>query len=387
MGLAQVSNQFVLPPDGVTFSKQGLLGVGYLRTPIGKTSDSDNRNFWTVVFDTEDFSGPLAYFIPEFFKARAKNTHMDKDFGSPGVGLSFSPGAFEWNTIFGYKSSSGDYKIPKISFPKSPMSVASDNTTSASADGSRTVLLMNPRGFEDKDIFDPLEAALQNGNLSTGKLLSAGTRLNCKAGTQSAKFNVEGSRSVDIGTLRTTVEDGDCVWATDFTGDMPQYYDKDLRPMSESSVPEELRQQSFPTKNKWGPYDAISKPPAGKCMDNPADPKLYCFQTQSPSWVGYKWYKFTDQPAFQRVSLSAHEKEFLQKRVETLHRMTGRTSRWIKSRNAREDLAVVDPVQLLTPPKGLEVGYVPIAIYEGLSKPSGCHSSSESIDTDSGIVV
>lgn len=35
----------------------------------------------------------------------------------------------------------------------------------------------------------------------------------------------------------------------------------------------------------------------------------------------------------------------------------------------------LDPVQLLTPPKGLEVGYVPIAVYEGLSKPSGCSSS------------
>lgn len=241
-------------------------------------------------------------------------------------------------------------------------------------DGDRTVLLMNPRGFEDADIFEPLEAALQSGSLDPTKLLGGGTRLKCKAATGTARYNVEGSKSVNIGTLRTTVEDGDCVWATDFTGDMPQYFNSNLEPISEASAPAELRQQSFPAKGSWGPYDAISHPPAGSCMGKTADPKLYCFQTQSPSWVGFKWYKFIDQPAFERLGLSAQEKQFLQQRVETLHRMTGPTSRWIKARNAQGDLAVVDPVQLLTPPKGLEVGYVPIAIYEGLNKPQGCSS-------------
>merc|ERR1719199_1090964 len=147
---------------------------------------------------------------------------------------------------------------------------------------------MNPRGFEDADIYGPLEEALQSGRLDAKKLLSGGTRLNCKAGTGSANYNVEGSKSVKIGTLRTTVEDGDCVWATDFTGDMPQYFDSDLEPMSEASVEDELRQQSFPAKSSWGPYDAISEPPAGSCMGKVADSRMYCFQTQSPSWVGFK---------------------------------------------------------------------------------------------------
>lgn len=371
MGLIQVSNHMVLPPDGVTFSKQGLLGVGYVRTPIGKTTAQDNRNFWTVVLDTEDFSGPLAYFLPEFFKARAKNTHMDKDFGTPGVGLSFTPGAFEWNTIFGYKSSDGTYKVPKMHFPQSKMSV---NLT-LTPDATRTVLLMNPRGFEDADIFGPLEAALAGGSkLDPERLLAGGKMLKCRPGTKDANFNVEGKKSVKLGTLRTTVEDGDCVWATDFTGDMPQYFNSNMEPIPESRAPSELREQEFPAKGHWGPYDAISEPPAGSCMDKPADPTLFCFKTQAPSWVAFKWYKFVEQPSFERAGLSAQEKAYLQNRIETLHRMTGRVSRWIKSRNAARDLAVVDPVQLITPPKGLEIGYVPIAVYEGLEKPTGCDS-------------
>jgi len=389
MGLAQVSNQLVLPPDGLTFSKQGLLGVAYVRTPIGKTTASDNRNFWTVLFDTKDFSGPLAYFLPEFFKARAKNTHMDKDFGTPGVGLSFAPGAFEWNTIFGYKASNGVYKIPKITLPRSPMRFnATVNATSTSVDAQRTVLLMNPRGFENADIFDPLETALQTGSLDTTKLMSGGKRLNCKGGTRDAEYHVEGSRSVKVATLETTVEDGDCVWSAhteDSSGKLPQYFSSNLKPISEANAPPELRAQSFPAKGAWGPYDAISHPPSGSCMKSPADPDLYCIQTQSPSWVAFKWYKFVEQPAFQRVGLSAQEKQFLQGRVEKLHRMTGRTSRWIKARHAEGDLAVVDPVQFVTPPKGLEVGYVPIAVYEGLEKPKGC-SKEETEETPTEFV-
>merc|ERR1712203_1141234 len=96
---------------------------------------------------------------------------------------------------------------------------------------------MNPRGFEDGDIFDPIEAALQSGKLDPEKLLGGGKILNCKAGTGQAKYNVEGSTSVKIGTLRTTVEDGDCVWATDFTGDQPQYFNSQGQPVPESSVP------------------------------------------------------------------------------------------------------------------------------------------------------
>ena len=59
IAFAALSNQMILQPNGASFAKDGMLGVGYVRTPLGKTSADDSRNFWTLVFDTETFSGPL----------------------------------------------------------------------------------------------------------------------------------------------------------------------------------------------------------------------------------------------------------------------------------------------------------------------------------------
>ena len=90
--------------------------------------------------------------------------------------------------------------------------------------------------------------------------------------------------------------------------------------------------------------------------------------------MGYRWYKFIDQPAFSRAKLTDKEKTFMQARVETLHGMLGRISRWLKPGKvpAGSNLAHVDPVALVDAPKGLEKGYVPIALFEGPTKPTGC---------------
>ena len=64
MGIAQLSNRLLMAPDGLTFQqgKQGMVGVAYVRTPLGEVAANDTmRNFWTVLVDTENFAGPLAY--------------------------------------------------------------------------------------------------------------------------------------------------------------------------------------------------------------------------------------------------------------------------------------------------------------------------------------
>ena len=68
------------------------------------------------------------------------------------------------------------------------------------------------------------------------------------------------------------------------------------------------------------------------------------------------------------------EKSFMQGRVEKLHRMFPTPlAGWIKPRGAaREGLAAIDEAAVVTPPPGMEAGYVPIAVYEGLDKPPGC---------------
>ena len=73
----------------------------------------------------------------------------------------------------------------------------------------------------------------------------------------------------------------------------------------------------------------------------------------------YSWYRFADQPALLNAGLTDVEREALQARVEKLHR------HWTKDREylpppAVGKLAEIDPALIVTPPEGLEAGYVPI---------------------------
>jgi hypothetical protein len=77
------------------------------------------------------------------------------------------------------------------------------------------------------------------------------------------------------------------------------------------------------------------------------------------SVVTYSWYRFADQPALLNADLTDKEREDLQVRVEKLHR------NWKKDRDylpppAIGKLAEIDPALIVTPPPGLEIGYVPI---------------------------
>jgi hypothetical protein len=78
------------------------------------------------------------------------------------------------------------------------------------------------------------------------------------------------------------------------------------------------------------------------------------------SVVTYYWYRFADQPALLNADLTDKERQSLQARVEKLHR------NWKKDRDylappAIGKLADIDPALIVTPPPGLEAGYVPIA--------------------------
>jgi hypothetical protein len=68
------------------------------------------------------------------------------------------------------------------------------------------------------------------------------------------------------------------------------------------------------------------------------------------------------------ADLTAAEREQVQQRVEKLHRS------WTKDRNYLTPpdvgtLAHIDPALILTPPKGYEVGYVPIATLQEVEAP------------------
>ena len=77
--------------------------------------------------------------------------------------------------------------------------------------------------------------------------------------------------------------------------------------------------------------------------------------------ITYAWYRFVDQPSFQQYAWGAEKKAKLQALVEKIH------ASWPINRNymappSRGTLVTLDPALLVTPPKGMEVGYVPIVV-------------------------
>ena len=113
-----------------------------------------------------------------------------------------------------------------------------------------------------------------------------------------------------------------------------------------------------PRADRPEPYVTPDDP--NSCWRKPG-PKAGPFQEKAGdgSVVTYYCYRFADQPALLNADLTEQEREAMQLRVEKLHRQ------WKKDRDylpppTRGRLAELDPALIVTPPPGLEAGYVPI---------------------------
>jgi hypothetical protein len=134
-------------------------------------------------------------------------------------------------------------------------------------------------------------------------------------------------------------------------------------------------------------------PPAATeeaCFDMPgpapADSRLYCTRTETGLWLGFKWYRFVDQPELNQVFASLPDSEqedakcYMQARIERLHEAQQDSSAmpaWFEPPQGDGTLpgskASLDPNLLVTPPDGMEVGFVPITVFERKhEKPTGC---------------
>jgi hypothetical protein len=85
----------------------------------------------------------------------------------------------------------------------------------------------------------------------------------------------------------------------------------------------------------------------------------YSVELGDGSRLTYSWYRFADQPALLNADMTSEDRELLQKRVELIH------AQWKKDREylpppTHGELAELDPALIVTPPEGLDVGYVPI---------------------------
>ena len=153
-------------------------------------------------------------------------------------------------------------------------------------------------------------------------------------------------------------------------GQFPQYYKetKDGRiAVAASEVPAELRNKQFqPAINKKN----YTSPSTGS-WSNPGPAKGPYFTSLSDgSRVTYYWYRFIDQPSLQQYSKvwSESMKADLQSVIEKIQKNWTSEKDYMPAPRDGKALVAIDPALLVTPPKGFEIGYVPIVTAQEIVK-------------------
>jgi len=398
-GVAQLSPWLLWPPDGLNL-KQGacgeLFGYGYLPLPLtrpksvtaGKPVPTGNQ-CWTLFLNTANFKGPVAFFTPSFWsrpsveKPRLAGMFLDSRPSQSNRPLQmetqYIPAAIATDA-------KGDTyaRVARILFPWG-------------SDGE-PALVHQIRSYTRGALWDAVKAWFEGGPPASGRIDVSASRTHTIPGRGWASWRIytydmpkEKRPAVAWNTFATPVAKDPATfgfrWNKKFVrrkdtkegplAVLPEYYrlvKRDGRARWEPIAPEEvpantgLAKVAFPrpAARPAKPYTTPTEPDS--CWKKPG-PVAGPFERRlgDGSRVVYYWYRFADQPALLNADLTDQEREELQARVELLHR------HWKKNRDylpppKTGTLASIDPALLVTPPPGLEVGYVPIVTWQGPAK-------------------
>jgi hypothetical protein len=369
LGIAQLSNRLLIPPDGLPFQGNPnghFLGYTYMALPFtepmpGEPPTGDQS--WTCFLSAANFKGPIAYYIPETWSKIGGLFHYPFIYGR---GLNARPGemgggAMEINTVpcFEAKDAQGVVysKIPKLQFPVD--------------DQGNTLLVQDVAYYSKAALYDTFRAWRNGGPACSGRFDEKGT-WKCTLKTRTPRFDQAGKAISGVDRVLNTKVFEPSVWGLEWhdspgsaRGRFPQYFKQvgDERvAVSAADVPPEtqLRTKEFKRAGRGAPYTS----PSGGAWSHPG-PVRGPFQVTlaDGSIVTYSWYRFVDQPSFQQHHWSDEKKARLQAFVERIH------AHWPIERDymtppTRGTLVTLDPALLVTPPGGLEIGYVPIVTHQ-----------------------
>jgi hypothetical protein len=365
LGIAQLSNRLLIPPDGLPFQGNPhgeFLGYSWMALPFTDAAAGDpptGDQSWTCFLSAANFKGPIAYYIPETW------SKIGKLFKYPflyGRGLDARPGnmgggAMEINTVprFDAQDSRGVRysKIPKLCFPVD--------------DQGRSLLVQDVTYYSKAALYDAFKAWREGGLACSGRFEEKGAWKSTLT-TQTTRYDQGGKKITGVERVFDTKVFAGDVWGLQWAnstvspqGVFPQYckWDAERRvAVPAADVPAEtgLREREFKLARPGEPYTS----PASAAWKNPG-PKSGPFTVTlaDHSTVTYQWYRFVDQPSFQQYGWSEAKKARLQALAEKIH------AAWPIDREYMPPLrqgwlVTLDPALLVTPPKGLELGYVPI---------------------------
>jgi len=371
LGIAQLSNRLLIPPDALPFQGNPngqFLGYTWMALPFTDPTTGDpptGDQSWTCFLSAANFKGPIAYYIPETW------SKIGKLFKYPfiyGRGLDARPGemgggAMEINTVpcFDAQDAHGVVysKIPKLQFP---------------VDGQGKAFLVQDVTYYSKAaLYDAFKVWRTGGPACSGRFDEKGAWKSTLT-THTTRYNQAGKKITGVERVfDTKVFEGD-VWGLEwFNSDVspkglfPQYYKQvgqQRVAVAAADVPAEtqLLKQEFQLAGQGAPYTS----PTTGAWSRPG-PKSGPFTVKlvDGSVATYSWYRFVDQPSLQQYQWSEEKKAKLQAFVEKIH------ANWPIDRDymappSRGALATLDPALIVTPPKGLEVGYVPIVTHQAM---------------------
>jgi hypothetical protein len=365
LGIAQLSNRLLIPPDALPFQghpKGEFLGYSWMALPFTDPTTDDpptGEQSWTCFLSAANFKGPIAYYIPETWSKIGKLFHYPFIYGRgldarPGI---MGGGAMEINTVPRLDSQDAQgtiySKLPKLQWP-------------VNAEG-RAYLVQDVTYYSKGALYDAFKAWRDGGPLCFGQFDGKGV-FKPKLNTHTTRYDQKGKKMVGVErAFDTRVFDGN-VWGLQwFTNDLvtrglfPQYYkhvgeERVAVPAAAVPIETELLTQEFKLAEPGVPY---TSPTIGAWAKPGPTRGPFTTKLVDGSIVTYSWYRFVDQPSFQQYHWSAEKKGKLQALAEKLH------ANWPIDRDymappTREKLVSLDPALIVTPPKGLEVGYVPI---------------------------
>lgn len=365
LGIAQLSNRLLIPPDALPFNGHPdgeFMGYAYMALPFtdpvsGEPPTGDHA--WTCFLQTANFKGPIAYYVPE------TASKIGKLFNDPflyGRGLDSRPGimrggAMEINTVPCFESVGPDGVVySKISQLKFPV----DNA-------GRTLLVQDVTYYSRAALYDACLAWRKGGPACRGVFDTNGAWRAALAANPT-RYSQSGVPIVGIDRIVESHVYLDNVWGVRWgtnvwsaPGFFPQYFrqEGDKRvPIAPAEVPAEtgLLSREFPLARR-GP--AFTSPGKGAWVKPGPVRGPYTARLIDGSLVTYYWYRFIDQPTFQQYAWSEEKRNALQSFVEKIH------ANWPIDREYMPPLPSgrlvrLDPALIVEPPPGLEVGYVPI---------------------------
>ena len=365
LGIAQLSNRLLIPPDALPFQDNPngkFLGYTYMALPFTEPTEGDpptGDQSWTCFLSAANFKGPIAYYIPETWSKIGKLFNYDFIYGR---GLDaraghMGGGAMEINTVPCFESQDEKgvtySKIPQLQFPVDSQ--------------GRTLLVQDVVYYSKAALFDQFKAWRDGGETCSGSFNEKGA-WKSKITTRTPGFDQNGKKITGVEKIFDTKVHDDNVWGlkwfdgtTNTFGNFPRYFRHEgnqLVAISASDVPEKtnLLDKEFALAKPGAPFTSPSK---GSWINPGAAAGPFQVKLTDGSLVTYSWYRFVDQPSFQQYNWSKAKKEKLQALIEKVH------AQWPIDRNymappTMGELVALDPALLVTPPKGMEVGYVPI---------------------------